>query len=60
MTIYELADYGLAEYGLASIAEFDELEIALHSTALFDQYDETPAVTAANDDCYDNLYPCMG
>jgi len=33
------------------------LEIAFYSDALFEQYDETAAVSEANDDMYENLYP---
>lgn len=38
----------------------DAVEIALYSSALFDQYDEFELVEAANDDDYENLYPNIG
>ena len=37
--------------------ELDFMEIALRCSALFEQYDETDAIAAANDEIYDNLYP---
>ena len=44
-------------YECAEITEITELEIAFSSTALFEQYDDVDKTEAANDDCYDNLYP---
>ncbi len=38
----------------------DLVNIALASSAIFDQYDEAPPTEAANDDEYDNLYPFIG
>ena len=44
-------------YTTADLTDMDALDIALSSSALFDQYDEAERIEAANDDSYENLYP---
>ena len=44
-------------YEQASNTDFDEVEVAMMSSALFDLYDEPERMDAANDEMYDNMYP---
>lgn len=37
----------------------EKLGMSFLDDALFEQYDEIMVEEAANDDCYENLYPCM-
>jgi hypothetical protein len=52
-----IKDKKMYTYECSEITEMNEVEIAFSSTALFEQYDDANKTEAANDDCYDNLYP---